>query len=117
MRFLVAGAGTVGLYIGGVWFGTEIMAWNPRIVNIVFYCLATGISFLLAYFWIFQSTARPGSAILRYTALQLGGVVLNQLWVEGGLRFTDIYPWIIAATYFAVWPFISFFAQRKLVFK
>ncbi|XPH49049.1 GtrA family protein [Litorimonas sp. RW-G-Af-16] len=58
-RFLIAGVGTVGLYIGGVWWGTEIAGFPPRAVNWVFYILATGISFLLAYLWIFKSKAPP----------------------------------------------------------
>ncbi|WP_409432889.1 GtrA family protein [Litorimonas sp. RW-G-Af-16] len=116
-RFLIAGVGTVGLYIGGVWWGTEIAGFPPRAVNWVFYILATGISFLLAYLWIFKSKAPPVGALLGYILLQVGGIIFNTLWVEAGLRFTGLYPWVIAATYFAIWPFLSFTAQRHYIFK
>lgn len=116
-RFLIAGGGTVGLYVGGVWLGTEVMNLPVRPVNIFFYVLATAISFALAYIWVFTSQAKKSSALLRYILLQTFGVVCNAAWLEAGLRFTPLYPWIIAAAYFAVWPFISFSVQRKYIFK
>lgn len=115
-RFLIAGVGTVGLYVGGVWFGTEIMSLPARPVNVFFYLLALALSFTLAYVWIFSSTASKKSALFRYTLLQIFGVVCNALWLEAGLRFTPLLPWIIAAAYFAIWPFISFKAQQKYIF-
>lgn len=116
-RFIIAGASTVGLYVGGVWFGTEIMSLPARPVNIVFYMLATAISFALAYVWVFTSQAKKTRALSRYLLLQALGVICNAAWLEVGLRFTPLYPWIIAAAYFAVWPFISFTLQRKYIFK
>lgn len=115
-RFLIAGGATVALYVGGVWFGTEMMSLPARPVNIFFYVLATVISFVLAYMWVFSSQANKGRALFRYLLLQGFGVILNALWLEAGLRFTPLYPWIIAAAYFAVWPFISFTVQRRYVF-
>lgn len=115
-RFIIAGGATVGLYVGGVWFGTDVLGLPVRPVNITFYILATAISFALSYIWVFQSSAKASGAITRYLILQAVGVVLNALWVEGGLRLTPLYPWVIAATYFAVWPFISFTVQRRFVF-
>ena len=115
-RFLIAGGATVGLYVGGVWFGTEVMSLPARPVNIFFYALATAISFVLAYKWIFTSTASKKSALLGYLALQAFGVVFNAAWLEVGLRFTPLFPWVIAAAYFAIWPFLSFTVQRKYIF-
>ena len=117
IRFLIAGGATVGLYVGGVWFGTDMMGLPTRPVNWFFYVLATSISFVLAYLWVFTSSAKRGQALFRYILLQLFGVILNTLWVEGGLRFTLLYPWVIAASYFAIWPFLSFTAQRHYIFK
>jgi len=116
-RFLIAGGTTVGFYVGGVWLGTEVMSLPPRPVNIVFYILATTFSFILAYVWIFTSSANKKTALIRYLILQAFGVACNMLWVEAGLRFTAFYPWIIAAAYFAFWPFISFTVQRQYIFK
>lgn len=116
-RFLIAGGATVGLYVGGVWLGTEVMGLPARPVNIVFYILATAISFALAYVWVFTSQAKKSSALFRYLLLQAFGVICNVLWLEAGLRFTPFYPWLIAAAYFAFWPLISFTAQRRYIFK
>ena len=116
-RFLLAGSATVGLYVGGVWFGTDLMSWPPRQVNIFFYVLATTISFCLAYLWIFNSKANVNNAMTRYLILQALGVVFNYLWLEAGLRFTSLYPWLIALSYFSIWAVLSFTAQRLYVFK
>jgi len=61
-RYLIAGAGTVGLYVGGVWFFTEIMNWPARPVNAVLYIIATALSFLFNYKWVFKSDAKAGGA-------------------------------------------------------
>ena len=116
-RFLINGGATVGLYVGGVWFGTEIADLPVRAVNWFFYALATLISFIFAYRWVFSSSAKQGPALLRYVLLALFGLGLNTLWMEGGLRFTPILPWIIAAAYFLIWPFLSYSVQRHYVFK
>ena len=116
-KFLIAGTATVGLYVGGVWLGTDILHWPVRPVNIVFYALATAISFALNYIWVFSSKTNAAAAIGRYLLLQGLGAILNYLWLEGGLRFTPLYPWIIAAAYFTIWPFISFTVQRQFIFK
>lgn len=110
------GGATVGLYVGGVWFGTEIMSLPARPVNIFFYVVSTLIAFVLAYLWVFTSKANKSTALFRYFLLHGTGVFINAAWLELGLRFTPLYPWIIAAAYFAVWPFISFTVQRKFIF-
>jgi putative flippase GtrA len=115
-RYLIAGAGTVGLYVGGVWFLTEIVNWPARPVNAGLYISATGLSFLFNYLWVFKSEAKASGALAGFLTLQAFGVLLNIAWVEAGLRFTDIYPWIIAAGFFAAWPFLSFLIQRQFIF-
>jgi len=115
-RYLTAGLGTVGLYVGGVWLGTEILGLPIRPTNAGLYVLATLISFVLNYKWVFASKANAGNAIILFSFLQVFGVVLNLIWVEAGLRFTLLYPWIIAGTYFAIWPFLSFAIQKRYIF-
>jgi putative flippase GtrA len=115
-RYLIAGASTVTLYVGGVWFFTEIINWPARPVNAVLYVTATGLSFLFNYIWVFASKAKASGALLGFLILQGFGVLLNLAWLEAGLRFTVIYPWIIAATFFAAWPFLSFIIQRRFIF-
>ncbi|WP_418152459.1 hypothetical protein [Litorimonas sp. RW-G-Af-16] len=61
-----------------------------------------------------QIKGTPVGALLGYILLQVGGIIFNTLWVEAGLRFTGLYPWVIAATYFAIWPFLSFTAPATL---
>jgi len=117
VRFLIMGGITVGLYVGGVWFGTEVMGLPPRLVNIFFYVLSTLIAFVLAYLWVFTSQANKGRALMLYLLLHGCGVFVNAAWPEAGLRFTSLYPWIIAAAYFLVWPFFSFTIQKKYIFK
>ena len=116
-RFLINGGATVGLYVGGVWFGTEIAGLPARPVNWVFYALATLVSFVFAYRWVFSSDTGQGQALFRYILLALFGAGLNSLWMEGGLRFTPLLPWMIAAAYFLIWPFISYSVQRHYIFK
>jgi len=115
-RYLAAGFGTVGLYVGGVWLGTEIIGLPVRPTNAVLYSLATLISFMLNYKWVFASKASAGNALFFFILLQVFGVILNVGWVEAGLRFTTLYPWIIAATYFVIWPFLSFTVQKRVIF-
>ena len=117
MRFIINGGATICLYVGGVWYGTQIAGLPARPVNWFFYALATLISFTFAYRWVFTSSAQKRSALLRYILLALFGLGLNTLWMEGGLRFTPILPWIIAAAYFLIWPFLSYSVQRHYVFK
>ena len=116
-RFIINGGATICLYVGGVWFGTEIAGLPVRPVNWFFYALATLISFIFAYRWVFSSGARQGTALLRYSLLSLFGLGLNTLWMEGGLCFTPLPPWIIAAAYFGVWPFFSYAIQKRYIFK
>ena len=104
-------------YVGGVWIGTDILGLAPRPVNISVYVTATFISFMLAYKWVFAATGNPKRALVLFCTLQLGGIIFNALWVEAGLRLTQIYPWIIAASFFAVWPFISYRIQQKYIFQ
>ncbi len=115
-RFLTAGLGTVGLYVGGVWFGTEILNLPARPVNAVLYVAVTFIAFALNSKWVFASEAPARKTLILYLLLQTLGVVLNLIWVELGLRFTPLYPWIIAASYFVIWPFLSFNAQKRYIF-
>ncbi len=115
-RYLTAGLGTVGLYVGGVWLGTEILGLPIRPTNAVLYVLATLISFTLNYKWVFASKSNAGNALALYGLLQVFGVILNIGWVEAGLRFTHAYPWIIAATFFIIWPFLSFTLQKRYIF-
>lgn len=106
----------MGLYVGGVWFFTEVLLWPVRPVNAVLYIMATGLSFLFNYLWVFKSEAKAGGALFGFLLLQAFGVLLNLAWVETGLRFTAVYPWIIAAAFFAAWPFLSFLIQRRFIF-
>jgi len=115
-RYLTAGLGTVGLYVGGVWFGTEILNLPARPVNAVFYILATLIAFALNSKWVFGSKASARKTLILFLILQGFGILLNLSWVEAGLRFTQLYPWIIAASYFAIWPFLSFTLQKRYIF-
>lgn len=115
-RFLTAGLGTVGLYVGGVWFGTEILNLPARPVNAVLYVAVTFISFALNSKWVFASEASAKRTLVLYLLLQAVGVGLNIGWVELGLRFTSLYPWIIAASYFVIWPFLSFNIQKRCIF-
>ena len=116
-RYLTAGSAVIAFYVCGVWVGTDILGLPPRPVNISLYVTATFISFALAYKWVFAATGNPKRALILFCLLQLGGVIFNALWVEAGLRLTRIYPWIIAASFFAVWPFISYRLQRQYIFK
>lgn len=116
-RFLTSGAGVVALYVGGVWVGTEIWNLPPRPVNISFYILSTFIAFILAYKWVFTAQVNPKRALSLFLLWQLVGIGLNAFWVEAGLRYTGLFPWIIAASFFAVWPFLSFSVQRHYIFK
>ncbi|MEP3655855.1 MAG: hypothetical protein ABJO36_13260 [Litorimonas sp.] len=65
---------------------------------------------------MFASKANAGGALVLFGLWQVFGVILNIGWVEAGLRFTVIYPWIIAATFFAIWPFLSFAIQKRYIF-
>ncbi|MEP6342199.1 MAG: GtrA family protein [Maricaulaceae bacterium] len=116
-RYLTAGTAVIIFYVSGVWIATDILGLPPRPVNISLYVTATFISFALAYKWVFAATGNPKRALILFCALQLGGIGFNALWVEAGLRFTKIYPWIIAASFFAVWPFISYRIQRQYIFQ
>ena len=107
----------IAFYVGGVWLGTDIFGLPPRLVNIGFYVTATFISFVLAYKWVFAATGNPKRALALFLTLQLFGVGLNALWVEGGLRFTPLYPWVIAASFFIIWPFISYRIQKTYIFE
>ena len=115
-RYLTAGFGTVGLYVGGVWFGTDILNLPVRPTNAGLYLVATLISFGLNYKWVFASQSNAGRALVLYGVLQAFGVILNLAWVEAGLRLTALYPWVIAATYFILWPFLSFTLQKRYIF-
>ncbi|WP_427453610.1 GtrA family protein [Litorimonas sp. WD9-15] len=115
-RYLTAGLGTVALYVGGVWFGTEILHLPVRPTNVVLYIAATALSFALNYKWVFASKTSAGRSLFLFLLLQAFGVLLNIIWVEAGLRLTHLYPWIIAATYFAIWPFLSFAVQKRYIF-
>ena len=113
---MTAGFGMVGFYVGGVWFGTDILDLPVRPTNAVLYALATLISFALNYIWVFASKASAGNALVLFILWQGFGVFLNIGWVEAGLRFTALYPWIIAATYFLIWPLLSFTVQKRVIF-
>lgn len=115
-RYLTAGLGTVGLYVGGVWFGTDVLGLPTRPTNAALYILATVISFALNYRWVFASNSSARKTLFLFLGLQLFGIGLNMIWVEAGLRFTPLFPWIIAATYFALWPFLSFAIQKRYIF-
>ena len=115
-RYLTAGFGTVGLYVGGVWLGTDIFGFPVRPTNALLYGIATFISFALNYKWVFASKASAGRTLITFITLQAVGVILNIGWVEAGLRFTQLYPWIIAATYFLIWPLLSFTVQKRVIF-
>ena len=102
--------------MGGVWFGTEILDLPVRLTNAVLYLTATLIAFGLNYKWVFDSKSNAGRALVLFGVLQAFGVFLNLGWVEAGLRFTALYPWVIAATYFIFWPFLSFTLQKRYIF-
>jgi putative flippase GtrA len=115
-RYLTGGLGTVGLYVGGVWFGVEVLDLPARPINAGFYILATAIAFTLNSKWVFASKTSARTSLILFLLLQGFGVVLNIAWVEAGLRFTTLFPWIIAAAYFAIWPFLSFTIQKRYIF-
>lgn len=115
-RYLTGGLGTIAFYVGGVWFGTEILNLAVRPTNVVFYVSATLMAFLLNSKWVFDSEAPAKKTLILFLLLQGFGVLMNIAWVEGGLRFTRLYPWIIAASFFAIWPFLSFAVQKRYIF-
>jgi len=115
-RYLTAGLGTVVLYVGGVWFGTEILSLPARPVNVGFYALSTIIAFLLNFKWVFASKSNASTSLILFLIWQGFGVLLNAGWLEAGLRFTSLYPWLIAASFFAIWPFLSFTIQKRYIF-
>jgi len=116
LKFIGAGAGTVGLYIFGVWFGSEILGLPVLPLNVVLYTLASLASFAINYKWVFAAESGAGQALFRYGMLQVAGIVMNAIWVEAGLRLTNLWPWVIAATWFILWPLLSYAVQRRLVF-
>jgi len=116
-RYLSAGTAMIIFYVGGVWLGTHIFGLPARPVNITFYVISTLISFTLAYKWVFAATVNPRRALVLFSLLQVGGIILNALWLEAGLRFTPLYPWIIAASFFIFWPFLSYRVQQGYIFK
>ena len=115
-RYLTGGVGTILFYVGGVWLCTEIFGLPVRPSNAALYTAATLIAFALNYKWVFASESHAGRSLVLFGLLQLFGVALNIVWVEGGLRLTPLYPWIIAASFFIFWPFISFTLQKNYIF-
>ncbi|MEM7728622.1 MAG: GtrA family protein [Pseudomonadota bacterium] len=115
-RFLLMGGAMVSLYVGGVWLGTEGAGLPARPVNVFFYCLTTAVAFFVTYRWVFGSDVGKRRALPLYLLWQGVGIGLNALWMETGLRFTGLAPWLIAAIYFVAWPFLSFTVQRRFVF-
>ena len=115
-RFLIMGAAMVSLYVGGVFWGTQILDLPARPVNVFFYVVTTAVAFIITYQWVFGSDAGARHALPRYLLWQGVGIALNALWMEGGLRFTPLFPWVIAAIYYVVWPFLSFRVQQRFVF-
>jgi putative flippase GtrA len=115
-RFLLMGAAMVSLYVGSVWLGTNALGFPARPVNIVAYCGTTAVSFVITYRWVFASDVGKRRALTLYLLWQGVGIVLNALWMEAGLRFTDLLPWVIAAAYYVAWPFLSFRVQQRFVF-
>ncbi|MGB3455296.1 MAG: GtrA family protein [Litorimonas sp.] len=115
-RFLLMGAAMVSLYVGGVWLGTDVAGLPARPVNLAFYVLTTAVAFLITYRWVFGSDVGKRRALPLYLLWQGVGILLNAFWMEAGLRFTGLAPWVIAAVYFVAWPFLSFSVQRRFVF-
>ena len=115
-RYLTGGLGTILFYVGGVWLGTEVLNLPVRPTNVVFYVTATFIAFLLNSKWVFGSKASAKTTLILFLLLQAFGVIMNIAWVEGGLRLTQLYPWIIAASFFIIWPFLSFSIQKRYIF-
>jgi len=116
-RYLTAGIFMIALYVGSVWVSTEILEFPARAANFIIYVACTLISFTLAYKWVFAATVNPRRALVLFSLLQVGGIILNALWLEAGLRFTPLYPWIIAASFFIFWPFLSYRIQQGYIFK
>ena len=116
-RFLTSGSAVLAFYVSGVWLGTDVLNLPARPVNIVFYVTATFIAFAVAYKWVFTGSTNPKRALGLFLLWQFIGIILNALWVEAGLRFTNLVPWVIAASFFAFCPFLSFNVQRHFIFK
>jgi len=107
IRFLTGGSGVLAFYVGGVWVGTDILNLPVRPVNISLYIISV----------VFSTRVNAKKALALFLLWQCVGIILNTLWVEAGLRMTNLYPWVIAASFFTVWPFLSFNVQRRYIFK
>ena len=116
-RYILAGMISVGVYVGGVWLGTDVLGLPVRLVNIGFYILSSLVAYGFNAKWVFESRAPARETLAPFMLMRGFGVILNIGWVEAGLRWTSLYPWVLAASFFAVWPLIAFIIQKRVIFK
>jgi putative flippase GtrA len=117
VRFIVVGALSVGIYVGGVALLHRVVGMGPEVANVIAYLAGTLLNYFLNFYWSFQSNRSHQAAVWRFILVQAFGVVLNTLYVWAMLRFVAMPVEIVAISFTVIWPFFSFFALRYWAFR
>lgn len=117
LKYLIVGGGITALYLGGVLLGSYFTDFPPLWVNSFFYILSAIVGYLLNYYWAFKADGQHLITLVKYTVVACAGIALNALYVWIMLRIFPVPLVVISFSFAAMWPLVSFFAQKHFVYK
>lgn len=116
LKYLVVGGSITSLYLGGVLAGSLWTDFPPILINSFFYIVSAIVGYLLNYYWAFKADGQHLTTLLKYTLIASTGIILNAVYVWALLKTLPAPLVVISFSFAAIWPIVSFFAQKYFVY-
>jgi len=116
LKYFAVGGSAVLIYVTPLAYIETMTSWNVQLANFLCYVAATLYSFVLSYYFTFNSVASKGSALGKYIALALVGLSINTPFVFVLTTVFGISASLAGLLFSALWPLVSFYMQKTVVF-
>lgn len=106
LRFLFVGGSTAVLFLGVTFGLVEVLKIDTTIASTLAFSAAMSYNYLLHYHFTFGTDAPHGVALAKYLTMCAGGLALNALVMELGVRSGELHYMVvqvIAAILVVIW--------------
>jgi len=117
IKYLIIGSAVYVFYIVGTSLSVEIFDQPIMFSNIIFYILSIFLAYIANYYWSFQSSQKHKLAFIKYVAVSIIGLSINAVFIYSLSVIFAAPIWLSTTAFSALWPIISFIAQKKFVYK
>lgn len=76
-RFLLTGGLATGIQFLLLWFFVDICQWNPTVSSAISFSLSACFNYILSYYFTFRAKVTHGAASIKFVLMVSTGLLLN----------------------------------------